>query len=97
MNFYQLSDFFKEYIDTPLWIIYFLLDEDYMDVYEYCLKRKKLDYDGYIHWLAGSDGRQLGRIKIADSAIVAKPVIVDNTVYVYSKDGTLAALKARLF
>ena len=55
------------------------------------------DYDGYIHWLANSDGRQLGRVKVADSAIVARPVIIDNTVYVYSKDGTLAALKARLF
>lgn len=55
------------------------------------------DYEGYIHWLARSDGRQLGRIKIADSAIDAKPVIIDNTVYAYSKDGTLAALKARLF
>ena len=55
------------------------------------------DYDGYVHWLAGSDGRQLGRIQIADSAIDAKPVVVDNTVYVYSKDGRLAALKARLF
>ena len=55
------------------------------------------DYDGYIHWLASSDGRQLGRVKVADSAIVARPVIIDNTVYVYSKDGTLAALKARLF
>jgi len=55
------------------------------------------DYDGYVHWLANSDGRQLGRIKIADSAIDAMPVIVDNTVYVYSKDGRLAALKARLF
>jgi len=55
------------------------------------------DYDGYVHWLAGSDGRQLGRIKIADSAIDAKPVVVENTVYIYSKDGRLAALKARLF
>ncbi|MCK5188457.1 MAG: outer membrane protein assembly factor BamB [Methylococcales bacterium] len=55
------------------------------------------DFEGYVHWLANSDGRQLGRIKVADSAIVARPVIVDNTVYVYSKDGTLAALKARLF
>jgi len=55
------------------------------------------DYDGYVHWLSNSDGRQLGRVKIADSAIDAMPVIVDNTVYVYSKDGRLAALKARLF
>lgn len=55
------------------------------------------DYEGYIHWLANSDGRQLGRIKIADSAIDAKPVVVNNIVYIYATDGTLAALKARLF
>lgn len=55
------------------------------------------DYDGYIHWLASSDGRQLARIKIADSAIDTKPVVIDNTVYVYTKDGTLVALKAKLF
>ena len=55
------------------------------------------DYDGYVHWLAGSDGRQLGRIKVEDSAIEAKPIVVDDVVFVYSKDGTLAALKANLF
>jgi len=55
------------------------------------------DFDGYIHWLAVSDGRQLGRIKVADSAIDAKPVVVNNIVYIYSKDGTLVALKAKLF
>ncbi len=55
------------------------------------------DYDGYIHWLANSDGRQLGRIKISNQGIAAKLVVVDNIVYVYSKDGTLVALKAKLF
>jgi len=55
------------------------------------------DFEGYVHWLANSDGRQLGRIKVADSAIDAKPVVVNNIVYIYSKDGTLAALKANLF
>jgi len=55
------------------------------------------DYDGYVHWLATSDGRQLGRIKVSDSAIDSKPVVVNNIVYIYSKDGTLTALKARLF
>jgi len=48
-----------------------------------------------VHWLSTTDGRQLARIKVADSAIEAKPVVVDNTVYVYAKDGTLAALKTR--
>ncbi|MEQ1620313.1 MAG: outer membrane protein assembly factor BamB [Methylococcales bacterium] len=53
------------------------------------------DYEGYVHWLSSTDGRQLGRIQISESAIEAKPVVVDGTVYVYAKDGTLAALRAR--
>jgi outer membrane protein assembly factor BamB len=53
------------------------------------------DFEGYVHWLANSDGRQLGRIQVSDGPIDAKPVVVDDTVYVYAKDGTLAALKAR--
>lgn len=55
------------------------------------------DLDGYVHWLAVSDGRQLGRVKISSSAIDAKPVVVNGIVYVYLKDGTLAAIKANLF
>jgi outer membrane protein assembly factor BamB len=54
------------------------------------------DFEGYVHWLSSSDGRQLARFQVADSAIDAKPIVVDDTVYIYSKDGTLAALKARL-
>ena len=53
------------------------------------------DFEGYVHWLSTSDGRQLGRIQVSSSAIEAQPVIVDGTVYIYAKDGTLAALKAR--
>ena len=55
------------------------------------------DFEGYLHWLSRSDGRLLNRIKIADDAIDSKPVIVGDIVYIYAKDGTLAALKARLF
>jgi outer membrane protein assembly factor BamB len=53
------------------------------------------DFEGYIHWLSGNDGGQLARIKVADSAIVAKPIVIDDVVYVYSKDGTLVALKVK--
>jgi outer membrane protein assembly factor BamB len=52
------------------------------------------DYNGYVHWLSTRDGRQLGRVQISDSGIDAKPVVVDGIVYVYAKDGTLAALTA---
>lgn len=53
------------------------------------------DFEGYVHWLSTIDGRQLGRVQVTDSAIDAKPIVVDNTVYVYAKDGTLAAIKVR--
>jgi outer membrane protein assembly factor BamB len=53
------------------------------------------DLEGYVHWLAVSDGRLLGRVQVDSEAIAVAPVVKDNTVYVYSKDGTLAALKAR--
>ncbi len=53
------------------------------------------DFEGYVHWLSSTDGRQLGRVQVTDGAIDAKPIVVDNTVYVYAKDGTLAALKVK--
>ncbi len=51
------------------------------------------DFEGYVHWLSSTDGRQLGRVQVTDGAIDAKPIVVDNTVYVYAKDGTIAAIK----
>jgi outer membrane protein assembly factor BamB len=53
------------------------------------------DFEGYVHWLSISDGRQLGRVQISSAPIEAKPVVVDGIVYIYAKDGTLAALKAK--
>lgn len=52
------------------------------------------DFEGYVHWLSTLDGHLLGREQITSSPIDAKPIIEDNIVYVYAKDGTLAALKA---
>ncbi len=53
------------------------------------------DFEGYVHWLSITDGRQLARIQVSKAAIEAKPVVVDDTVYIYAKDGTLAALRAQ--
>ena len=55
------------------------------------------DYEGYLHWLSKTDGRLLGRVEITDEPIFAKPIIVDDMVYVYASDGTLAAVKVLLF
>ena len=53
------------------------------------------DFEGYVHWLSITDGRLLGRTQITSAPIEAKPVVTGSTVYIYAKDGTLAALKAR--
>jgi outer membrane protein assembly factor BamB len=53
------------------------------------------DFEGYVHWLSITDGRLLARIKITKGAIAARPVVVDGVVYIYAKDGTLAALRAK--
>ncbi len=51
------------------------------------------DFEGYVHWFSStSDGRQLGRVQVTDGPIDARPIVADNIVYVYAKDGTLAAL-----
>jgi len=43
-----------------------------------------------------NDGRQLGRFKVTKNiGIDVPPIVVDNTVYIYAKDGTLAALRTR--
>ena len=54
------------------------------------------DFEGYLHWLSKSDGRQLARLQITDAAIEAQPVVFDDVLYVFAKDGTLAAIRARL-
>jgi outer membrane protein assembly factor BamB len=53
------------------------------------------DLEGYVHWLARADGRQLARFQVTDAPVDAKLLVVQDTVYVYAKNGTIAALKAR--
>ena len=53
------------------------------------------DYEGFVHWLSRSDGRQLGRIQITKDPIDSPPVLANDVIYIYAKDGTLAALKAK--
>jgi outer membrane protein assembly factor BamB len=53
------------------------------------------DIEGYVHWLSMTDGRQMGRVQVTSDPIDAKPIIVGDTIYIYAKDGTLAALKAK--
>jgi len=51
------------------------------------------DYQGYVHWLDGTDGSLMARERAASSAIVAQPLAIGPIVYVQSEDGTVAAFE----
>lgn len=50
------------------------------------------DLEGWLHWLARKDGTLAARVKVANGAITARPLVADGRVFVYADDGTLAAL-----
>lgn len=51
------------------------------------------DFEGYLHWLSREDGELLARTRVDDEGIGTAPVVVDDTLYVLGKGGTLKALK----
>ena len=52
------------------------------------------DYEGYLHWLAKSDGRLAGRVRADSRGIAAAPVVQGDTLFVLGKGGTLSAFRA---
>jgi outer membrane protein assembly factor BamB len=53
------------------------------------------DAEGYLHWLRRDDGQFAARTRLDSAGIAAAPVVADGeTVFVYGKGGTLAAVRA---
>ncbi len=50
------------------------------------------DFEGYLHALSTDDGSLVGRLEIDDEPLLAAPVIYDETLYVYTSGGVLAAV-----
>ncbi|WP_295391629.1 outer membrane protein assembly factor BamB [uncultured Thiodictyon sp.] len=50
------------------------------------------DLEGWLHLIAQTDGRLVGRTRIAKHAITTRPILAGGRLYVYATDGTLAAL-----
>ncbi len=48
------------------------------------------DMQGYVHWLSIKDGQFVARTHVGN-AIMAAPIVVNNTLYVFTANGTLAA------
>lgn len=52
------------------------------------------DYDGQLHFLSSSDGRTVARVSL-NGALSGAPKVVDGTLLVATRDGTLYALRAQ--
>jgi outer membrane protein assembly factor BamB len=50
------------------------------------------DFEGYLHWLDRTTGAFSARQKLSGDRIIVAPVSVDNVVYAFATDGSLAAL-----
>ncbi len=50
------------------------------------------DLEGFVHVIARTDGRLIGRTRLSQSAIQAEPILRDDVVYVQTTDGTVSAL-----
>lgn len=51
------------------------------------------DFEGYVHFLAQDDGRFVGRIRLSQEAMAPKLVADDAHVYVYQRNGDIAAIR----
>jgi len=51
------------------------------------------DFEGYLHWLSRKDGTVQSRRQIDSSGISAKPLVIDDTVFLLSNSGKLYAVK----
>ena len=49
------------------------------------------DFEGYIHLLSRQDGHITGRVKVDSKGITARPLALNNRLYVYGNGGKLAA------
>jgi outer membrane protein assembly factor BamB len=51
------------------------------------------DLDGYVHWLATSDGKLAARVRLSKHAIRTAPLVVGDTGFVADVDGVVGAYR----
>ncbi len=51
------------------------------------------DFEGYVHLLSRYDGHIAGRVRTDSKGVSARPLVIDDVMYVYGNGGTLAAYK----
>ncbi|MFC3150224.1 outer membrane protein assembly factor BamB [Litoribrevibacter euphylliae] len=53
------------------------------------------DFEGYLHFVSQLSGTFAERIRIDSDGLLSPPIVVGDTLYIYSSDGTLAAVQIR--
>ncbi len=53
------------------------------------------DFEGYVHWISSSDGKIVSREHIDSSGIAANPLVIGEKVILYTRDGSLVAIKKK--
>lgn len=51
------------------------------------------DFEGYVHLLAQTDGRMVGRIRVDRKGVRVAPIVVGDALFVFGNSGDLVALK----
>ena len=51
------------------------------------------DFEGYVHWLSTKTGKIESRKHLDSSGIAANPLVVEDKVILYSRDGSLIAIR----
>jgi len=52
------------------------------------------DEEGYLHWISVDDGSFTARTKVGGDGFTGAPLVIGDTLYVYTRDGDLIAFRA---
>lgn len=80
---------------TPLWTNEQLLRRQLTAPVAFDSYVAVADYEGYLHLLAQSDGRLVGRVRVDSKGVRAAPIARSGKLYVYGNSGDLAAYQLR--
>ena len=80
---------------TPLWSNEQLLRRQLTAPVAFSSYVAVADYQGYLHLLAQTDGRLVGRVRVDSKGVRVAPIAQSGTLYVYGNSGDLAAYQLR--
>lgn len=80
---------------TPLWTNDSLLRRQLTGPVAFSSYVAVADFEGYLHLLAQTDGRLVGRVRVDRKGVRVAPIVQSGVLYVYGNSGDLAAYQLR--